>query len=129
LIVFKAPELAWEFEGLDSRIKTIVYAASGMLSEKHNTNLTITCVYRDEAGLHGLYRAVDIRIIPSGGSRVMSLEALNDLQTLINAFVYDEARPTLNTLYIHENRGPGGKAGLHGHLQINGSKKTTLIKT
>jgi len=130
MIVYKSDNLVQEFAFLDPRLKIVLWAAAGMLDNKYKTDLVITCIYRDEDGsLHKLNRAVDIRIIPTGGARAMSREAFKSLQDLTDAFIYDLARPSLKTMYIHENRGPKGGTGLHGHIQVNGHLKTLLINT
>jgi len=139
LIEFKHDNLKAEFESkLDNRLQLILYALAGFVYYKFGKSLVLTELCRTQAMQDEYYkdnkqyqiakwqsvhqsepcRGADISI------KFFTQDELVDIAHFINSQLPYNANSTFQTLLIHDVN-----HGMHGHLQVNSFKESTIRKS
>jgi len=118
MIIFKEKIFADQFWKVDSRLRHILFALSGFVSQSFGKDIVVTSALRDDPGsLHAYGRAFDIRI-EQVGNKHFTDEETEQIKEFVSAYEYDEKH---KTLFVH------GEPP-HGHLQVNSGDYTKLRK-
>jgi len=128
MLRFKKEQLRKQFDSkLDVRLKILVHALASFIQHRFGKDLIVTSVYRgdDKLSVHYYWRGIDFRIIPEGGKPVYSRQEIMAINAFCKRFEYssDPKKRKYATLKVHD-----AGSGLHGHLQVNGTSVTRIIK-
>ena len=99
----------WKSVRVNRRLRALVLAVATLLLSRYNAKLVITSIFRENDGIHGDWRACDIKISNFG-----STEEIREAVEWINkTFIYDPARPRYKTAVYGDDKHLD-----HIHLQV-----------
>ena len=111
-IKFKTPELEKQFEAVDDRLMILVYFIAAFVEHRFGKDLVITCVYREDGGVHNYWRGIDAR------TSNLTKEEGDEVAEYVNRhFIY--GKPNKYCLFDERNRVSSGWSGEHFHLQVS----------
>ena len=111
---FKAPSLKDQFFRVYSKLRLIACDLDYYTQNNFKKEITVTSVYRNDKGVHGYWRGLDVRVEHARKMFFTKKEIKLILNYINEKYPYDPTRPRKETIiYHHVGLGPH-----HFHCQV-----------
>lgn len=120
---FKEKYMEAEFELLDGNLQAIVILYAIYMWVNYGIRTTVTSVFRDGSGVHGVYRGCDLRT-----RGILESQAISGTSYINSHTVYDPQRPDMEVAVYKLEGEAADKFGAHeDHVHMQSHPKTIVM--